>query len=83
MEMKSRKSKTLVEVFAAEEVQTTATRIRLAREAAGLSQRRLAADVEMSLSHLWHIERGDHQPTLATLRKLAAAMKTSVSKLID
>lgn len=55
-------------------------RFRLAR---GLSQRALAAKVGVSHAFIAQLETGtEDNPTLATLRKLAKALKVSAGELV-
>jgi transcriptional regulator with XRE-family HTH domain len=52
------------------------------REAKGYSLRHLAAKVGMSYVALFRLERGETDPRLGTLRKLAKALKVTVAELI-
>ena len=52
------------------------------REAKGYSLRRLADKVGMSYVALFRLERGETDPRLGTLRKLAKALKVTVAELI-
>lgn len=47
------------------------------------SQEDLAHEAGISTSTLSRIERGLHQPSLPTLRKLAAALDISLAEMID
>jgi transcriptional regulator with XRE-family HTH domain len=47
------------------------------------SQEDLAHAAEISTSTLSRVERGLHQPSLPTLRKIAAALGVSLTDLID
>lgn len=57
-------------------------RIRQLRLANELSQMDMVRNFEFSLSHFQKQERGDLDPRLSTLRKLAKAFKVSVSELV-
>jgi len=48
-----------------------------------LPQEELAYAAGISTSTLSRIERGLHQPSLPTLRKIAAALEVSLADLID
>jgi len=52
------------------------------REAKGYSLRRLADKVGMSYVALFRLERGETDPRLETLRKLAKALNVRVAELI-
>ncbi len=52
------------------------------REAKGYSLRRLADKVSMSYVALFRLERGETDPRLGTLRKLAKALNVTVAELI-
>ena len=52
------------------------------REAKGYSLRRLADQVGMSYVALFRLERGETDPRLGTLRKLAKALNVTVAELI-
>ena len=52
------------------------------REAKGYSLRRLANKVGMSYVALFRLERGETDPRLGTLRKLAKALRVGVAELI-
>ncbi len=52
------------------------------REAKGYSLRRLADKVGMSYVALFRLERGETDPRLGTLRKLASALNVRVADLI-
>ncbi len=57
-------------------------RLRRAREAAGLSRYKLAKRAKLSLIHVSRMERGEVQPRLDTLRKLAAGLGISLGELL-
>ena len=48
-----------------------------------LSQAKLAERSGISQGYLSSLERGEKQPTLPVLKKLAAALGISVSELVD
>ncbi len=58
--------------------------VRLAalRQRAGLNRNQLAVAAGLARIHVSRLERGTHEPTLATLRKLAAALEVPLSELI-
>lgn len=58
-------------------------RIKAARERAGMTQEDLAAAIEMSPTHISVIERGVKPPKLATLVKIANALKVSSDMLLQ
>jgi transcriptional regulator with XRE-family HTH domain len=55
--------------------------IREIRSDHGLSQETVALDAEMEPSWLSHIERGRHNPSWATVQRIAAAIGVQVSDL--
>jgi transcriptional regulator with XRE-family HTH domain len=57
------------------------TTIKLLR--GGRPQEDVAHEAGISTSTLSRVERGLHQPSLPTLRKLAAALDVSLAELID
>lgn len=57
------------------------TAIREARNAAGLSQEALAAEVEIDRSYFGHIERGSRNPSILTLCKIAEGVGVPVWEL--
>lgn len=59
---------------------TAAERVRIR---AGLSRYELAAAAGVDPTTVYRIEGGDQPPRMATLRKLATAMKCQVEDLID
>jgi transcriptional regulator with XRE-family HTH domain len=58
-------------------------RIRELREAKGLSQEELADLGGIHRTYLGGIERGERNPTLLSLLKLAKALDTSPAKLLE
>lgn len=57
-------------------------KIRILRDALGMTQEKLAEEVNISLKHLGEIERGRSNPTLATIVSLAAALHVRPSELM-
>lgn len=53
------------------------------RKSKGLSQQELAALIEYEKSHMSRLENGGANPTFLTLKKIANALKVSVSELLD
>jgi DNA-binding transcriptional MerR regulator len=58
-------------------------RIQLLRKRKGISLRQLAAMSDLSASSVSAIERGLSAPSVGTLQRLAAALDTTVPKLLD
>jgi transcriptional regulator with XRE-family HTH domain len=56
--------------------------LRAQRECRGLSQEALADLAHLNRSYLGEVERGDAQPSIETLKKLADALGESLSSLI-
>lgn len=59
------------------------SRIRSARQAAGLSQTQLAEQCNLSISFLGHIERGTRKMSLETLVVLCEALNLSCDYLLQ
>lgn len=57
-------------------------KIRILRDALGMTQEKLAEEVNISLKHLGEIERGRGNPTLTTIVSLAAALHVTASELM-
>jgi len=57
--------------------------IRAARSELGLSQEALAVDAELDRSYVGGIERGEHNLTLINLQKIAAALGSKPSQLLE
>jgi transcriptional regulator with XRE-family HTH domain len=57
-------------------------RCRLLRRERGLSQLDMVRSHDFSLSHYQKIERGDLDPRVSTLRKLAHAYEVTLSELL-
>lgn len=56
--------------------------VRRLRESRGLSQEGLAAKVDLHRTYVGGIERGERNPTLITIEKLAAALDVTAWKLL-
>jgi transcriptional regulator with XRE-family HTH domain len=57
-------------------------RITELRIKAGLTQQQLAKAAKVRQASISNWERGDKEPTVASLRKLAKALKTQVSEFL-
>ena len=57
--------------------------VRQSRSEMGLSQEALAADANMDRSYVGGIERGEHNITVMNVIKLADALKTKPSLLLE
>jgi transcriptional regulator with XRE-family HTH domain len=62
---------------------TFAARLRHLRTERGWSQATLAAWADMHTNHLVYLEKGYGEPSLYTMRKIAAALGISMSKLME
>ncbi len=58
-------------------------RIRARREELGLSQEQLADMASMDRTYVGGIERGERNPSLKNLARLASALQLSLSKLLE
>lgn len=58
-------------------------KIRLIRETKGLTQEQVAEKLEMSPSAYGDIERGDNDPKLSKLQKIAEVFEMQLSELVD
>ncbi|MGE4447462.1 MAG: helix-turn-helix domain-containing protein [Azospira sp.] len=56
--------------------------LRAKRKEAGLSQEKLALDVGLERTFISMLERGQRQPTLTTLLKIAPALRCSAADLV-
>lgn len=56
--------------------------VRQAREAAGLSQEKLAREADVSYATISRIELLDHVPTVTSLWHIARALKVSMDDLV-
>lgn len=57
--------------------------IRATRLQIGISQEALAVDADLDRSYVGGIERGEHNLTLVNLHKIAVALGTKPSKLLQ
>lgn len=58
-------------------------KIRLIREAKGLTQEQVAEQLGVSPTAYGDIERGDNDPKLSKLQKIAEILEISLSELVD
>lgn len=58
-------------------------RLRLLRKQKGLSQEKLALEIEMDLTSVNEIERGHRSPKLITMYKIARALGTPLTELTN
>ena len=59
-------------------------RIKIIRESRGMSLKQAASAIGVSRRHLWDMEEGFRvNPTLKTLRRIAAGFGVSVGELLD
>ncbi len=58
-------------------------KIRLLRKEKGLTQEKLAEMAKIDPKSIIDIENGKRNPTLKTITKIAAALKTSISNLLN
>lgn len=58
-------------------------RARELRTTKGLTQKTLALKAKMSIAYLCNLEKGKADPSLSTLRRLAKALKVTVSELVS
>jgi transcriptional regulator with XRE-family HTH domain len=56
--------------------------IRQLREERGMTQEALAQDAGVTVGHMSMIERGHSNPTWATVKAIAAALKASLVELV-
>ncbi|WP_340033447.1 helix-turn-helix transcriptional regulator [Paenibacillus sp. FSL E2-0202] len=56
--------------------------IRILRTGKGLSQEQLALNAGVNTSYIGQIERGEKNPTIKTLEKIAVALKVSLLDLL-
>ena len=57
--------------------------MRAARRAAGYSQESFAAVCGLDRSYMGHVERGERNPTLLTILRIAGGLDVRVSALVD
>ena len=62
---------------------STGEKIKIARKKAGLTQRELGEKLGVSQSAVGQFERDRSNPKLETLEKIASALKTPISELLD
>jgi transcriptional regulator with XRE-family HTH domain len=58
-------------------------KIRLIREAKGLTQEQIAEKLKMSANAYGNIERGDNDPKLSKLQKIAEILEIPLADLVD
>ncbi len=58
-------------------------RMKALRKKKGLSQEKLALDIDMDLTSVNEIENGHRSPKLITMYKIAQALGVSLSDLVD
>ena len=58
-------------------------KIRLIREAKGLTQEQVAEKLEMSPNAYGNIERGENDPKLSKLQKIAEIFEVELAELVD
>jgi len=58
-------------------------RIRALREAQGHSQESLAAKIQSHRNYIGRLERGEQNPTLTVIKRLAKALKVSAGELVE
>jgi transcriptional regulator with XRE-family HTH domain len=56
--------------------------VRRLREAAGLSQEKLALEAELDRTYVSGVERGVRNPTVTVVARIAKALKTEPDKLL-
>ena len=61
--------------------QQLAENIRKVRKEKGLTQEQLAYEAELNRAYIGYIERGERNPSVDTLNKIAKALKTSLKEL--
>lgn len=64
-------------------LKTLGRRIRARREALGLSQEKLGELADLHRNLIGMIERGETNPTTMNLQKIAKALGTTMSELLD
>ena len=65
------------------ETSAMAKRVRAYRESLGETQFELSGEIGISIEELSLIERGEANPRLSTMQKIAAHMGITVSALLD
>lgn len=61
---------------------TLGSRIKKAREKAGISQPKLGRELDCHTVTVWRWEADKAEPTVATLRRIAAVLRVPVAELI-
>lgn len=69
--------------FDAELAQAFGAAVRALRTERGIAQETLANLADIERSHMGKIERGEHQPTLSLIFKIAGALKCSTAVLMS
>jgi len=64
-------------------VKKVGTRIQKSRNAAGLSQEELALESDLDRTYISHLERGTRNPSVLVIFKIAKALKTTPSALLE
>ncbi|HEX5924189.1 MAG TPA: helix-turn-helix transcriptional regulator [Baekduia sp.] len=64
-------------------VQRFGSNLRAAREAAGLSQESVALEADIPQGHYSRIERGEVEPSMRVLVRVAAALGTTLHDLTE
>jgi len=62
---------------------TFAANLRRIREESGFSQEKLALESDLSMGHVSKIDRGDCEPGVRTVSKLARGLGVSVAALFE
>jgi transcriptional regulator with XRE-family HTH domain len=57
--------------------------LRRIRRERGLSQERLAHNADLNMTHVAKIERGEREPGVRTVSKLAKSLEVSAAELFD
>ncbi|MFD0588369.1 helix-turn-helix domain-containing protein [Paenibacillus sp. GCM10027627] len=57
--------------------------IRALRKSKGLSQEQLALRADINASYMGQVERGEKNPTIDVLSKIAAALQTPLEKIVN
>ena len=61
---------------------TMGIKLKTLREARGWSREELARRAKLSRMHVWKIETGRSDPTVGVVRRLAKALRVSVTRLL-
>ena len=59
------------------------SRVRARREGLGVSQEELASACGLHRTYVGSVERGERNPTLLSMTRLAGALRTTVRDLVD